>query len=115
MSVRNKTRGTVLVTTLINFNSHFRETLHFLNRIGIPEDCAVWITPCQAVYTVGINRPVDIAFLDGEGRIVKVLRNFPPNCYTDEVPEAIGALELSSNRLAESGTRAGDMLELDPS
>jgi uncharacterized membrane protein (UPF0127 family) len=66
------------------------------------------------VYTVGINRAVDIAFLDGEGRVVRVLRNFPPNCYTDEVPEATGALELPANRLAESGTRTGDVLVLDP-
>jgi len=115
MSVRNRTRGTFLATTLLNFNAHFRETLHFLNRSGIPDDCGVWITPCHAVYTVGIHQPVDIAFLDREGRIVKVLRNFPPNCYTDEVPYAIGVLELPSNCLAESGTRAGDVLELDPS
>lgn len=114
MSVRNRTRCTLLATTLLNFNAHFRETLHFLNRSGIPNDCGVWITPCHAVYTVGIYRPVDIAFLDREGRIVKVLRNFPPNCYTDEIPEAVGALELPSNCLAESGTRTGDVLELDP-
>lgn len=115
MSVRNRTRDTVITKTLLNFSAHFRETLHFLNRSGIPHNCGVWITPCHAVYTVGIHRPVDIAFLDRAGRVVKILRNFPPNCYTDEVSDAIGALELPSNRLAESDTHRGDVLELDPS
>jgi hypothetical protein len=114
MSVRNRTRGTILVKTLLNFNSHFRETLHFLNRTGIPNNCAIWITPCHAVYTVGIARPVDIAFLNRECRVVKILRNYPPNCHTLEVPEAVGALELPPNRLSESKTRTGDLLELDP-
>ena len=113
MSVRNRTRGTLLAKTLLNFNAHFRETLHFLNRSGIPDNCGVWITPCHAVYTVGIYRSVDIAFLDAKGRVVRLLRNFPPNCYTDEVPDAVGALELPANRLAESQTHTGDLLELD--
>jgi hypothetical protein len=115
MSVQNKTRGTILVRNLLNFNSHFQETLHLLNRTGIPNDSAIWIAPCHTVYTVGISRAVDIAFLDNRGRVIKVLRNFPPNCCTAEVPEAVGALELPPNRLAETGTRAGDILELDPS
>jgi hypothetical protein len=113
MSVRNKTRDTLLAGTLLNINSHFREMLYTLNRIGIPRDCAVWITPCHTVYTVGIHSPVDIVFLDAESRVIKILRNFPPDCCTDGVPGAIGALELPSNRLAESGTRKGDVLELD--
>ncbi len=114
MSVRNKTRGTLLASKLLTINSHFSNTLNHLNRNGIPGDCGLWITPCNSIYTVGMTAPVDIVFLDREGRVVKKYRNFPPNCFVDAVPGAISALELPSNRLHESGTDSGDILVLEP-
>lgn len=114
MSVRNRTRGKLLAETLLNFNSHFRETLSLLNKHGIPGNCALWINPCHAMYTIGISRPVDIAFLDKNRRVVKILRDFPPNCYTEPIPEASSALGLPPNSLSESDTRVGDLLELYP-
>ncbi len=113
MSVRNRTRRTVLGKTLLTLNRHFRRTLRYINRTGIPAGCALWITPCHGIYTVGNSKPVDIAFLNGEGRVVKMLRNFPPDCYADSVPAAVSALELPADVLAETGTRIGDDLEFD--
>jgi uncharacterized membrane protein (UPF0127 family) len=113
MSVLNRTRGKLLAETLLNFNSHFRETLNLLNKHGIPKNSALWINPCHAMYTTGISKPVDIAFLDKNCRVVKILRDFPPNCFTESIPGASSALGLPSNSLAESDTRTGDLLELD--
>ncbi|MBN1164889.1 MAG: DUF192 domain-containing protein [Candidatus Krumholzibacteriota bacterium] len=113
MSVRNRTRRTILGETLLTLNSNFRETLNYLNSAGIPRGCVLWITPCRGIFTVGNNRVVDIAFLDKEGRVVKTLRNFPPNNFADSVPEAVSAIELPSNTLTESKTVLGDLLEFD--
>ncbi|MCK4236230.1 MAG: DUF192 domain-containing protein [Candidatus Krumholzibacteria bacterium] len=114
MPVRNRTSGTLLAKTLLTLNAHFHKTLRFLNREGIPDQCALWITPCHAIYTIGMKKPVDIVFLDREGRIVKMLRNFPPNCFANSVHNGISALELPGNCLEKSRTDTGDMLELDP-
>jgi hypothetical protein len=114
MSIRNQTRGTLLAKTLLTLSSHFQKTLTHFNRNGLPEDCAVWIAPCNAIYTVGMHRPVDIVFLDKDGRVVRMLRNFPPDCLAESAPEAVSAVKLPANRLRESGTRMGDVLELDP-
>jgi len=114
MSVRNRTRGSLLAKTLLTLNAHFVKTLRHLNSTGIPHDCALWITPCQAIYTVGMKKPVDIAFLSKEGRVVKMYRNFPPNCLAESSPDAVTALELPSNTLSESKTRTGDLIEIDP-
>jgi hypothetical protein len=61
-----------------------------------------------------MGEPVDIAFLDREGRIVKMLRNFPPDCFTDSAPNAVCAIKLPSNMLKISDSRAGDIIEIDP-
>ncbi len=114
MCVKNISRGTILAKTLLTLNSHFRETLHHLNGNGLPDDCALWISPCHSVYTVGMNRAVDVVFLSKSGRVIKMLRHFPPNCATETIPSAASVVELPPNRLEESETRIGDRLELDP-
>lgn len=114
MCVKNLTRDTILAKTLLTLNSHFRETLNHLNGNGLPSDYALWISPCHSIYTVGMNRPVDVVFLSKTGRVVKMLRHFPPNCVTESVPEAVSVVELPPNRLEESETRVGDLLQLDP-
>ena len=103
----------MLAKKLLTPSSLFRSALHHLNTEGIPYDCALWISPCDAIYTVGMTKPVDVVFLDGERRVVKVLKSFPPNCYAESEDGAVSALELPPNKLNETATDTGDVLELD--
>jgi hypothetical protein len=114
MSVRNSRSGELIAKTLLTLSPSFQKTLRHINRHGIPSDCALWISPCHAIYTVGMKHPVDIAFLDKTGIVVKLLCCFPPNCYTESTPDTISALELPTNRISESGIKVGDKLELEP-
>ena len=36
------------------------------------------ITRCRDIHTFGMGNPIDVAFLDGEGQVVKVERAVPP-------------------------------------
>ena len=113
MSIRNRTRCTKLGEILLTLNSHFRRTLGFLNNGGIPDNCGLLISPCHGIYTVGMKNPVDIAFLDKNGRVVKLFRNFPPDCFADSAAEAVSAIELPADTLSRSGTGVGDIVEFD--
>ncbi|UCF06455.1 MAG: DUF192 domain-containing protein [bacterium] len=115
MAVRNRTRNTYLANTLLNFNPYYRETLGHLNRRGIPNGCALWISPCQSIFTVGLKGPIDIVFIDRSGVVVKVLSNFPPNCLATASTNAASVLELPPRTIQKSGTKKGDVLDLDPS
>jgi uncharacterized protein len=114
MPVHNKTRGTLIAHHLLTLNSNFPNTLTFINRHGVPSECALWITPCSAIYTVGMKNAVDIAFLDREGCVVKMFRSFPPDCFADSPPLAVSAVELPPKTLLRSRTCIGDLLKLDP-
>ena len=114
MAVWNRTRCTYLGTTLLTLNDHFMNTLRHINNQGIPADCALYISPCQGVYTVGMSRSIDIVFLDSDMRVIKIFRSFPPNCFVEPVAGAVSAVELPAESLAETGTSIGDIIVIDP-
>lgn len=37
------------------------------------------LNPCSAIHTLGMRFPIDVAFLDASGRVVRIHRNVPPN------------------------------------
>lgn len=114
MSVRNINRGSILAETLLTLNPNFSRILRHLNKKGLPSDCALWISPCHAIYTVGMRHPVDILFIDNRGIVVKALRSIPPNCFVESSKNAVSAIELPCDRITESRTEVGDLLQLDP-
>jgi len=113
MAVKNITRHTMLGHTLLTLSKNFPRTLKHINQFGIPAGYGLWISPCSAIYTVGMKEPVDIVFLGRDRRIIKILRNFPPSCFVRAESESIGALELPPNRLSETNTFLGDVIKLE--
>ncbi|MBN2185817.1 MAG: DUF192 domain-containing protein [Candidatus Krumholzibacteriota bacterium] len=112
MSLRNRSRNSQIAEIILTLDRQFHQTLQMLNRNGIPDNCVLWINPCNGIYTVGMKCPVDIAFLDKYGKVVKILKDFPPDCFADSAPAAISAIELPNGRLSETETRLGDLLEI---
>ena len=43
------------------------------------------LAPCRSVHTFGMKHPLDIAFIDGDGHVLKALSDMPPRrmagCY----------------------------------
>jgi len=39
---------------------------------------ALWLDPCRAVHTAGMRYAIDVAFVDGRGRVVRVVRGLRP-------------------------------------
>ena len=70
-------------------------------------------TSSDRIYTVGLNTAVDIAFLDRNGKVVKLFRRFPPGCFADSTATAVSAIELPVDTLETTGTSVGDLIEFD--
>lgn len=43
-----------------------------------PDGCVLLLAPCKSVHTFGMASPLDLAFVDREGRVVKAVRAVPP-------------------------------------
>lgn len=65
---------------------------------------------CASVHTVGMRYPIDVAFLDDEGRVVKRISALEPWRVGVGGDDARHALELPSGRLDETGVDQGDRL-----
>lgn len=72
---------------------------------------ALWIVPCRAVHTWGMQYPIDVAFLDDRGLVLQVAPNCSPcRAYTDR--RAHSVLEMRAGESARIHLRAGERLTL---
>jgi hypothetical protein len=62
---------------------------------------------CDSVHTLGMVQPIDVAFLDSEGRVVRHITSLGPYRVGFGGPAAVHALELPAGRLDETGTVPG--------
>ncbi|MCE9666270.1 DUF192 domain-containing protein [Myxococcus stipitatus] len=72
------------------------------------------IQPCNSIHTFFMRIPIDVAFLDAQGRIVKQMLALPPWRTTSVYFQARSVLELPAGVLAASGTQEGDRLSFEP-
>jgi len=61
---------------------------------------------CGSVHTIGMSYPIDVAFLDAEGMVVRNVTLRPCRVGVGG-PGAVHALELPAGRLDETGTAPG--------
>jgi uncharacterized membrane protein (UPF0127 family) len=105
----NLTRGTTLaaMVRVAGTSKERRQGLLKSKQLEIGE--ALWIAPCEAIHTFGMHWPIDVAFLDRQYRIKKLIRALGPRriavCFT-----AYCVLELPAGGLDPTGSQIGDML-----
>lgn len=73
---------------------------------------ALLITHCNSVHTFFMLFDLDLIFLDGEGRVVKVVRNVPPYRMVSGGIQAKSTLEVASGWLPSAVLQPGDIVTL---
>jgi uncharacterized membrane protein (UPF0127 family) len=68
------------------------------------------LRPCRGIHTWFMRYPIDVIFLDAEGRIVALAPNMRPWSMTPVHFEANCALELPAENLASGDTSLGDLV-----
>lgn len=72
----------------------------------------LWITPCEAVHTIGMKFAIDVLFLDRKRRVLKI-RSGMQRWRMAACLRAHSVLELPSGTAAATGTARGDQLEFE--
>lgn len=80
-----------------------------LGRDGI--DGALWLPGVRSVHTVGMRFAIDVAWLDADGRVLRV-RTLRPGRATGWVRAAAGVLEAEAGALARWGVTVGSTVEV---
>ena len=71
------------------------------------------LRPCRNVHTIGMRYPIDVAFLDKEDIVLKVVHGLRPGRISPVAWRARCALELPAGRLRETSTEPGDHLSIE--
>jgi uncharacterized membrane protein (UPF0127 family) len=78
-----------------------------LARPPMSKEQGLLLLECGSVHTVGMGYPIDVAFLDAEGRVVRNVVDLGPWRFGMGGAGAVHALELPAGRLRETGTVPG--------
>ena len=82
-----------------------------LGRESIAPHAAMFIAPCFAIHTVGMEFPIDVAFVDARGTVVRLVHGMVPWRLAASLG-GCAVIELAAGRLAEYGVKIGDRLSL---
>ena len=108
----NGSRGALLAASVQLALDPWRRLRGLIGRtLGDGE--AMLIRPCGAVHTCFMGYPIDVLFLDEEGRIVAVAADLAPWRFSSFYGAARCALELPAGTVARSGTREGDAVAFE--
>ena len=113
LQVLNTTRHTQLASSMEVADHGAKRTKGLLGRKGLGPGEGLWILPCEAVHTIGMQFTIDLVFLDRRHRIRKVRSNVPP-WRMSACLSAHSVIELAAGVIRETCTEAGDFLEFFP-
>jgi uncharacterized protein len=71
------------------------------------------LSPCKAVHTVGMRFPIDVIFIDRDGRAVRIVPALAPWRIAMSA-RAKAVIELAAGQAAASDIQVGDLLYLAP-
>ena len=105
----NERTGRTIVSSLEVARTRAERRRGLLGRDGLASGAALMITPCHAIHTVGMRFPIDVAFLDRERRVRRIVRDLPSwrivVCF-----RAFDTLECAAGALSPDVLQVGDRL-----
>ncbi len=112
--VVNRTRGTTLASSVDLADTPKSRRIGLLRHEALEPGKGLWIYPTQAIHTIGMRFPIDVAFLDRKLRIKRIYHRLAPFRLTTFVWRAQSVLELPAGSLANTSTTVGDELQISP-
>jgi uncharacterized membrane protein (UPF0127 family) len=110
----NAQTGAVIAGTLEIARTSAARRRGLLGREGLPPGAAFLITRCNAIHTIGMQFAIDVAFVDSQGCVKKIVRSLPPRRFAI-APRAWVTIELAAGELQPGELHVGDRLYLAPS
>jgi uncharacterized protein len=84
-----------------------------LGRAGLPAEAALVLTPCCSIHTAFMKFPIDVAFVDRDGRVIRFVRDLKPWNIALSL-RARAAIEFAAGSLRARDVRLGDRLYVRP-
>ena len=83
-----------------------------LGRDSLDPAAALVISPCSSIHTMFMRFPIDVIFVDRDGRAVRIVKDLAP--WRIAVARAHAVIELPAGSLGKRDIKVGDELYLMP-
>lgn len=108
--IRNQDRETVLATEADVADTSQKRRTGLLKHSNLAAGQGLWIVPCEAVHTFGMNFPIDVLYLTKQKKVLKIKHNMVKRRMSFCL-RAHSVLELPAGHAAAMSTKEGDQLE----
>jgi uncharacterized membrane protein (UPF0127 family) len=107
--------GSVVRIPDVRMARRFHERfLGLMGRRRLEPGVALWLQPCRGIHTLGMRFAIDVLFLDGKGRVLRIARNVRPWRLAWAPRGTQSVVEVASGWLTEGAIRTGDRMETRP-
>jgi uncharacterized membrane protein (UPF0127 family) len=83
-----------------------------MGKKGLPPEGGLIIEPCSGVVSFFMRFPIDVVFLDSEGRVVHLIEDLRPWKASKIVRASKLVVELPVGTIARTETQLGDTLTI---
>jgi len=109
----NRSRQATLATECEAADSGWERMRGLLGRSKkqFPAGKGLWLVPANSIHTIGMSFPIDVAYLDKAGRVIRLYHSLPPFRVAAIKFKTHSILELPAGTLARTRTEVGDIFE----
>lgn len=104
--------GKVLFARVSVPANFFSRARGLIGRAPLADDEAWWFAHCSAVHMFGMHLSIDVVFVDGDGRITRIVNALKPLAAAMS-PQARHVIEMRAGRARQLGLAPGDRLVLE--
>jgi uncharacterized membrane protein (UPF0127 family) len=83
-----------------------------MGRRELEQGSGLLIRPCSSIHMFFMRFPLDVAFIDGEGRVLRIYNSIRPWRATRVVFGASAVVELPTGTLERAGVQKGSRLSV---
>lgn len=113
MRIRNATRGTQLASQAQAAGSFASRLVGLLGRSSLRAGEALVLDPCSSVHTAFMRFPIDVVYVDRDGKVVKVVSDLKPFRASGVLRGRCSVIELPSGTAASTRTIPGDEISFE--
>lgn len=105
--------GAIIADRLRVADTHWSRLRGLLGTRRLGAGDGLWITPCRQVHMLGMRYPIDVVFLDREGRVVRTLAGLAPWRISPNVSESVSVLELPAGSIERLAIDPGGRIAIE--
>ena len=108
----NRTRGIVIADQVEVAASFVERGKGLIGRRHLPPGFALAIMPCNGIHMFFMSIAIDVAHVDRDGRVIRILHAIQPGRPGPIVLKSAWVIELPAGTADATGLQVGDLVEL---